>query len=199
MRMFDLHEGLLESTIKNINPVHCVIIRSNDVEQIIDILKLIPIVPNGSIWVYIRDERNKDGSLKLLPETLVFKINKLFYLADKVVCQSDTFKRGMERREKNYLATSMVVLRFTVGTPEMSWTTQSLSNSVWERTLEEDHSWYSKQISYTCPIDGVVLDPLLNNGYVGEASIRLGRHFVGIGMDVKKAYQHINAVASKIS
>lgn len=193
---FDLYEGEFETTIKQIStPVSCVIVKNKlDISK----LKLIPLLPNGSIWIYVRDTRNKDGSLQLIPEKLMMELNESFHIADKVVCECEV-KRGIERRDKNYLASSMVVLRFTVCQPNESWTTRSLTNSVWERTIEEDHSWYSKQIKYTCPPDGIVLDTFCDNGYVAEAALRLGIQFIGMGLDVKAAKKHINSIAARVS
>jgi hypothetical protein len=187
---FDLYEGDFFSIIKQIKPVHCVILRSFNKE----IIDAIPLVPTGNLWIAVQDIRNKDGSLSNLP------ILPDWFLADKVYWRVGKTPVGVLEGEKDcrYLGSSGMFLRFTRIEPLRAWANfKKIKDSCWDRTLSEEASWYSRQIESTCPTDGIVLDPICKNGFVAEAAFLLGRQFVGIHNDVKLAQNRINDIVGK--
>lgn len=181
--IFDLYEGDC-SVLKHIPPVNCIIINNRD--DLFEIVESCPLRPDGSVWITVFDLRNEDGSLRLISEKISLEfVTKGWFLADKVYWFVGKTPDGVidGKRINRNLPSSGMLLRLTKDLPNKTWTGNEVS-SLWERSLSEDVSWYTRQIEYTCPVDGIVLDPVCKNSFIAEACLGLGRQFIGIGKEM---------------
>lgn len=175
--------------IRQLPPVHCVIWRLKpivcDLTFCVEMVNIIPLYPSGSLWLTLTEQRNPDGSLRLLPERLSLSLTSAgWFLADKVHWHVGKTPVGVlkgKKPKRHYLGSAGLLLRFTRNLPKEVWCDYVTDSDVWERSLTEEASWYEQIISSTCPPDGIVVDLCYNDRYISEAAARLGRQFIGIG------------------
>jgi len=149
-----------------------------------DTLDRVPLLPDGNVWVLMRDGRDVGGSMSLLPEVLIgMMLDRSWKLADKVYRRSlpEHTKFKSVKTNRRYFGCIGYWLRFTRLPPELAWCDEekfSMSEPIWDRTDVEDSSWYTMPILLTCPEGGTVVDPFKTTKFVEEAASKLGRKFV---------------------
>lgn len=167
------------------NPVNCIITTPYKipVNELIESINKIPILPIGSLWVLIREPRNENGSISLFTEKLIINLIDKWYLADKVNWSvgkgtSQDILIGKKKAYK-YLGSNGIWIRFTRSFPRESWFYVENSSNIWVRDLVESSSWYEPFIRCSCPKGGTVAG-LFCNEFVEKASKDLNLNYVDI-------------------
>lgn len=187
----NIHEvkcgNILQILRDEITPTDCAFIRMKNIqlEFFLNIVSVLPLIPQGSLWVCLREQRDPKGCMSLLQERLSLGMTDVgWYLADKVYWTvGKNTPQGTLIGTKNsylYLGSSGTSLRFTKNVPKDCWCNLTNNNNIWIRTLDEEASWYEPFITATCPENGIVLDLDYVNEFIGEAATNLGRKFIGI-------------------
>lgn len=172
------------------SPIDCAV-TSLPFPSMLPFVRNLPLHPRGSLWVLLYDLRAKDGGLRLIPERLTMTlVDDGWILADKIqlVVTAPTPPGVLTgSRVRRYFGSSGTWLRFTrVGPKEAN--ANMAGNNVWDRTLEEDESWYMPVLAATCPENGFVVDIGYNNVYVKTAAAKLGLRFAGIDVNNNCCY-----------
>lgn len=190
-------QGDITDALKDIHtPVHCVICINLDILQWVN---LVPLHPEGSLWVYANPRRRLDGSLPIEVEKLVVSLDNWF-LADKVHWTPKVeMKSGTlfgYKDSRKYTGSCGSWFRFTKSPPKFCWC-QSIAHNVLERSSTKDASWYEPFINMTCPEDGIVLDPFCEDILIAQAASNCKRQFIGICKDVESMKNYIDNNSQK--